>query len=98
MPDNVPLATYRVQFMPGFGFDQASTIPGYLADLGVDTLYASPVWQARKGSRHGYDVTDPARIREELGGEEAFLTLARDLKERVRVPLHGVQDIMESPM
>jgi (1->4)-alpha-D-glucan 1-alpha-D-glucosylmutase len=56
------------------------------------------VWEARKGSRHGYDVTDPARIREELGGEEAFLTLARDLKERVRVPLRGVHDIMESPM
>ncbi len=28
--------------------------------------------EARSGSTHGYDVVDPPRISEALGGEEAF--------------------------
>ena len=28
----------------------------------------SPVFEARAGSQHGYDVVDPTRIRQELGG------------------------------
>jgi len=48
----------------------ASAIAGYLADLGVSHLYSSPYLQAAKGSAHGYDVIDPTRVNEELGGEE----------------------------
>jgi (1->4)-alpha-D-glucan 1-alpha-D-glucosylmutase len=47
----------------------------YLAELGVSHLYLSPVFEARRGSQHGYDVTDPTRIREELGGEDEFRAL-----------------------
>ncbi|MBI2965622.1 MAG: malto-oligosyltrehalose synthase [Chloroflexi bacterium] len=82
MPAAVPVATYRVQFTPEFGFDQAAGVAGYLADLGAGALYASPIWEARRGSRHGYDVTDPGRVRDGLGSEEAFLRLARELRER----------------
>ena len=35
-------------------------------------VYLSPCLQAMPGSMHGYDVTDPARISEDLGGEEAW--------------------------
>jgi (1->4)-alpha-D-glucan 1-alpha-D-glucosylmutase len=70
-------ATYRLQLTPGFTlFDAASVVP-YLRELGISDLYLSPVLEARSGSVHGYDVTDPARIRAELGGEAGFETLAR---------------------
>ena len=47
----------------------------YLQELGVSHLYLSPSLQARSGSTHGYDVVDPTRISEELGGEEEFRAL-----------------------
>jgi (1->4)-alpha-D-glucan 1-alpha-D-glucosylmutase len=70
-------ATYRVQFEPGvLEFDDAAERVGYLASLGVTHLYCSPVLQARRGSGHGYDVTDPTKVREELGGEAGLRRLA----------------------
>ena len=39
-------------------------------------LYLSPVMQARRGSTHGYDVVDPTRVSDELGGEEELVRLA----------------------
>ncbi|HEX2698721.1 MAG TPA: malto-oligosyltrehalose synthase [Acidimicrobiales bacterium] len=64
-----PWATYRVQLSPTFTFDDAAAIAGYLADLGITHLYASPVLQAAPGSTHGYDVVDHHRVNVELGGE-----------------------------
>ncbi|HEY2576614.1 MAG TPA: malto-oligosyltrehalose synthase, partial [Streptosporangiaceae bacterium] len=62
------IATYRVQLRPGFGFDEAAAVAGYLAALGVSHLYSSPALQAAAGSSHGYDVVDPGRLNAELGG------------------------------
>jgi len=76
-----PRATYRVQLRPGFGFDEAAALADYLADLGVTHLYSSPYLQAAHGSTHGYDVVDPTRVNEELGGEEAHARLCRRLGE-----------------
>src|SRR5205823_1126804 len=47
-----------------------------LRDLGVSHLYLSPSLQARAGSTHGYDVIDPTRVSEELGGEAQLRALA----------------------
>jgi (1->4)-alpha-D-glucan 1-alpha-D-glucosylmutase len=69
-------ALYRLQLTPDFGFAAARELVPYLERLGVSHLYLSPSFEARPGSRHGYDVTDPRRIREELGGEEEFRRLA----------------------
>jgi (1->4)-alpha-D-glucan 1-alpha-D-glucosylmutase len=69
-------ATYRLQLGPGLDFHDAHALVPYLHDLGVSHLYLSPCFQARAGSTHGYDVTDPGRISEELGGEAAFRELA----------------------
>jgi (1->4)-alpha-D-glucan 1-alpha-D-glucosylmutase len=71
-----PVATYRLQLTPEFGFADAESLLPYLADLGVSHLYLSPVSEAVPGSRHGYDVTDPGRLRVELGGEATFRSLA----------------------
>jgi (1->4)-alpha-D-glucan 1-alpha-D-glucosylmutase len=68
-------ATYRLQLGGDFGFEQARALVPYLAELGVSHLYLPPSFQARPGSTHGYDVVDPTRISEELGGEPAFRAL-----------------------
>jgi (1->4)-alpha-D-glucan 1-alpha-D-glucosylmutase len=69
-------ATYRLQLGPGFGFTEARALVPYLRELGISHLYLSPVMQARAGSTHGYDVVDPTRVSDELGGEDAFRELA----------------------
>jgi (1->4)-alpha-D-glucan 1-alpha-D-glucosylmutase len=69
-------ATYRLQLTPDFGFADAQARIPYLRDLGISHLYLSPSLQARTGSTHGYDVVDPTRISEDLGGKAAFRELA----------------------
>ena len=69
-------ATYRLQLNPEFGFAAARELVPYLRDLGVSHLYLSPSLQARPGSTHGYDVIDPGRLSDALGGEEEFSRLA----------------------
>jgi (1->4)-alpha-D-glucan 1-alpha-D-glucosylmutase len=69
-------ATYRLQLGGGFGFAQARALVPYLRDLGASHVYLPPSFQARPGSTHGYDVVDPTRIAEELGGEREFDALA----------------------
>jgi (1->4)-alpha-D-glucan 1-alpha-D-glucosylmutase len=68
--------TYRLQLRPGFGFREAKALVPYLQRLGVSHLYLSPALQAQAGSTHGYDVVDPTRVSDELGGEGAFRELA----------------------
>jgi (1->4)-alpha-D-glucan 1-alpha-D-glucosylmutase len=69
-------ATYRLQLTPDFNFAAARQLVPYLRDLGVSHLYLSPSLQAREGSQHGYDVVDPRKISDALGGEEEFRKLA----------------------
>ncbi|MEW6448087.1 MAG: malto-oligosyltrehalose synthase [Bacillota bacterium] len=77
----IPGATYRLQFNERFRFGDAHTLVPYLYALGITDLYASPVLQARKGSTHGYDITDPERLSRDLGGEEAFFGLSETLRQ-----------------
>ncbi|MGI8412640.1 MAG: malto-oligosyltrehalose synthase [Solirubrobacteraceae bacterium] len=65
-------ATYRLQLSTDFGFAAARSLIPYLRDLGVSHLYLSPSLQARPGSGHGYDVIDPGRLSDALGGEAEF--------------------------
>jgi (1->4)-alpha-D-glucan 1-alpha-D-glucosylmutase len=67
-----PLSTYRVQLNSHFGFDDAAEIIPYLEELGIDSLYCSPYFQAAPGSTHGYDVVDHSKVNRELGGERGF--------------------------
>ncbi|MFF0459005.1 malto-oligosyltrehalose synthase [Streptomyces mexicanus] len=77
----VPTATYRLQLQPDFPFAAAEAAVPYLASLGVSHLHLSPILQAVPGSGHGYDVTDHARVRDELGGEAGLRALARTARE-----------------
>ncbi|HEY2278597.1 MAG TPA: malto-oligosyltrehalose synthase [Streptosporangiaceae bacterium] len=78
---SVPGSTYRVQLGPDLDFAAAADLIGYLADLGVGALYASPVLAATPGSTHGYDVVDPTRASPALGGDEGFTRLAGRLRQ-----------------
>ncbi|HJS93371.1 MAG TPA: malto-oligosyltrehalose synthase [Solirubrobacteraceae bacterium] len=74
-------ATYRLQLTSSFGFASARALVPYLRDLGISHLYLSPSFQARAGSTHGYDVIDPRRVSDDLGGESelrALSGIARD--------------------
>lgn len=72
-------ATYRMQFSKDFTFEDARRLVPYLRDLGVSHLYASPVFHARAGSTHGYDVIDHDAFNPELGGAEGFRALVEAL-------------------
>jgi (1->4)-alpha-D-glucan 1-alpha-D-glucosylmutase len=91
----VPVATYRIQFQPGFGFAEAAETVSYLAELGISHLYASPVFKAKKGSRHGYDVVDPTRINPDLGSEADFEALVGLLRDQ---NMGYIQDIVPNHM
>jgi (1->4)-alpha-D-glucan 1-alpha-D-glucosylmutase len=77
----IPVSTYRFQFNPHFVFSDAMDLVPYLNDLGITDIYASPCFKARKGSTHGYDITDPNTLNPELGGEKGFNGLAAELKK-----------------
>ena len=81
-PKHLPSATYRVQLNQDFRFADTLKILDYLHELGISDLYLSPVVASRKGSGHGYDVTDPTRINPELGTEEEFAALQTELQNR----------------
>ncbi len=79
--DITPVATYRIQLTPTFGFAETIGILDHLVALGVSHVYLSPVAEAVPGSLHGYDVIDHTRVRAEFGGEGglfALLDAARD--------------------
>jgi maltooligosyltrehalose synthase len=83
------LSTYRVQLRAEFDFDAAAAVADYLSALGVSHLYCSPYLQAAAGSTHGYDVVDPTRVSEELGGEAGHQRLCLALAE------HGLGQILD---
>lgn len=91
----IPKATYRIQFHPGFGFADAQQIVLYLQELGVSHVYASPIFKARRGSLHGYDVVDPNRINPELGGFSDLERLIFELQDR---GIGWIQDIVPNHM
>jgi (1->4)-alpha-D-glucan 1-alpha-D-glucosylmutase len=79
-PRRVPCASYRLQLQPGFGFAQAAAAVPYLAALGITECYVSPIWKARRGSLHGYDVCDPNVLNDELGTAAEFQVFVSALR------------------
>ncbi|MBU1197052.1 malto-oligosyltrehalose synthase [Candidatus Micrarchaeota archaeon] len=92
---HAPVATYRLQFNPEFAFRDAAKIIPYLDSLGVSTIYASPIFQARKKSMHGYDIVNVRQIRNELGGTQGFQRLLKAVR---RKKMNWLQDIVPNHM
>lgn len=87
----VPSCTYRIQFNPRFTFNHLAQIIEYLDELGISTIYASPILQPSKGSEHGYDGIDPSKLNPELGTIEDLEKLSACLK---RKNIGWIQDIV----
>ena len=79
---HVPSATYRLQFHAGFTFADAEAIAPYLRLLGINDVYASPLFTAGLGSTHGYDVYNYAELNPALGGEAGFEQFSAALRSR----------------
>lgn len=61
----------------------------YLHTLGVTALYLTPVFTSV--THHKYDTDDYTRVDPHFGGDEALITLCRELKRRgMRLVLDGV--------
>ena len=91
----IPRATYRLQFHAGFRFEDALEIVDYLEQLGISHVYASPVFQAREGSTHGYDAVDLNRVNPELGTEEELESLFEGVGEK---KMGWLQDLVANHM
>ncbi len=95
----IPTATYRLQLHAHFGLAHVARLVPYFHTLGISHLYLSPIFQARAGSTHGYDVTDPTRVNPEIGSEEELRALAAELRRRGMgilldiVPNHMAADV-----
>jgi (1->4)-alpha-D-glucan 1-alpha-D-glucosylmutase len=89
-PERAPFrATYRLQLGTDLDFAAARELLPYIAELGCSHLYLSPSFQARAGSTHGYDVIDPGRVSDDLGGEEGLRALAETAHE------HGMGIVLD---
>ena len=66
----------------GFTFADAEKLLDYLDLLGVSHLYLSPILTAAAGSTHGYDVTDPTTVSQELGGSDGLARLSAAAHDR----------------
>ena len=87
-------STYRVQ-LNGFGLRATEGLVEYLHDLGIETLYLSPIATATSSSSHGYDVVDPTRLDPSLGTPEDLESLLRAVDSHgMRVLLDIVPDHM----
>jgi (1->4)-alpha-D-glucan 1-alpha-D-glucosylmutase len=78
----IPSCTYRLQFNRWFIFAHAREIVSYLHDLGVSDVYASPYFQARAESLHGYDITDHNKLNPAIGSREEYDAWVGDLGSR----------------
>jgi (1->4)-alpha-D-glucan 1-alpha-D-glucosylmutase len=90
-----PSSTYRIQLHAGFTFRDLEGIIDYLHELGISTVYASPITCAVKGSLHGYDGTNPSAINPEIGTEEDLDRLSALLK---KYQMSWLQDIVPNHM
>lgn len=91
----IPVATYRIQVNSAFNFEATKNLIPYLKELGISEIYVSPIFKAKKGSSHGYDVVDHSQINPELGTPEELEALVSELQQR---DMGWVQDIVPNHM
>ena len=78
----IPSSAYRLQFNREFTFQQAREIVPYLHALGISDCYASPYFQARAESLHGYDITDHNKLNTAIGSREEYDAWVAELRAR----------------
>jgi malto-oligosyltrehalose synthase/4-alpha-glucanotransferase len=94
-PISYPSSTYRIQFHKDFSFKTFEQIISYLEKLGVQTIYASPIFKSVPGSTHGYDGLNPLEINPEIGSLDQFKKIGNQLKQNA---ISWLQDIVPNHM
>lgn len=92
---NNPIATYRLQLHKEFTFKNLEILIPYWRQLGVSTLYASPVFKSTPGSTHGYDGVNPNEIDPEIGSVDHLKSISKTLKKS---HMGWLQDIVPNHM
>jgi (1->4)-alpha-D-glucan 1-alpha-D-glucosylmutase len=92
---NFPTSTYRVQLNDRFTLGDLRSILPYLKELGISTIYTSPLTAAFAGSNHGYDVTNSTKINPEIGTESDLQEIANFLQKN---EMNWLQDIVPNHM
>ncbi len=90
MTKTFPTSTYRLQITDQFTLWDAADICPYLAELGVDAVYCSPLLTSVAGSTHGYDWVDPTQVDPRRGGEDGwagFVAAARQAGLKIVVDI-----------
>ncbi|MBN1188424.1 MAG: malto-oligosyltrehalose synthase [Dehalococcoidales bacterium] len=77
----LPVSVYRLQFNGAFTFNDAAGLVSYLSELGITDCYASPYFRARRGSLHGYDVSDQNSLNPEAGSRKEYLGFVNRLRQ-----------------
>ncbi len=90
-----PVSTYRIQFNKDFTFKNLNEILPFLQQLGVRTVYASPIFAAVPGSLHGYDVINPYEVNPEIGTEAELYAISQKLSA---AGIRWIQDIVPNHM
>jgi (1->4)-alpha-D-glucan 1-alpha-D-glucosylmutase len=85
----IPSSTYRLQFNRQFTFAHAREIVPYLHALGITDCYASPYFQARAESLHGYDITDHNKLNAAIGTRAEYDAWICELQA------HGMGQILD---
>jgi len=93
--DQIPTATYRLQFNQHFTFRDATAIVPYLSALGISHVYASPYSRARPGSLHGYDIIDHNTLNPEIGTPEDYDAFVDELH---RYDMRQIFDVVPNHM
>ncbi len=91
----IPVSTYRIQFSKNFKFNQLYKFVSYFSKLGITNIYASPIFESRKGGTSGYDIINPERINPEIGTEQEFTRLIKNLRKN---KIGWLQDIVPNHM
>src|SRR3954465_3004464 len=71
-----------MQFNWQLTFADARGIVPFLSALGISDCYASPYFQARAESLHGYDITDHNKLNEAIGSRADYDAWVAALRER----------------
>ena len=85
----IPTSTYRLQFNRQFTFAQARSLVPYLHALGIGDCYASPYFQARAESLHGYEITDHNKLNDAIGSREDYDAWVAELHA------HGMGQVLD---
>jgi (1->4)-alpha-D-glucan 1-alpha-D-glucosylmutase len=79
---SVPSSSYRLQVRPAFDLHAAAAVCDYLATLGTEAAYLSPLLPSSRGSEHGYDVVGFDTVDVQRGGIDGWTRLLAAARSR----------------